>query len=59
MIINDVYGAMNNSECIGENIANASEFRVRINAEFLNGCEFDCAGCFVKRKNRDFLIFSG
>jgi len=51
MIINDVYGAMNNSECIGENIANASEFRVRINAEFLNGCEFDCAGCFVKRKN--------
>jgi len=42
---------MNDSECFGESIANARDFRVRINAEFLNGCEFDCAGCFVKRKS--------
>jgi len=51
MIIPNVFTAMNNSECFGENIANATEFRVRINVEFLNGCEFDCAGCFVKRKS--------
>lgn len=51
MIIPNVFAAMNNSECFGESIANADEFRVRINVEFLNGCEFDCAGCFVKRKS--------
>lgn len=50
MIINDVLEKMSNAPTLSECIAQADSYRIRFNAEFLNGCQFNCAGCFVNRK---------
>lgn len=42
---------MNNSPFINEGEMDSTNTRVRINVEFLDSCQFDCAGCFVKRRN--------
>lgn len=51
MLIKNNFNSMNYSPFINEGEMNSTNTRVRIAVEFLDSCQFDCAGCFVKRRN--------
>lgn len=51
MLIKDNFETMNHSEVINEPLSDASNVRIRVNAEFLRDCAFHCEGCYVQRKN--------
>lgn len=42
---------MNYSPFINEGEMDSTNTRIRINVEFLDSCKFNCAGCYVKRRN--------
>lgn len=51
MIVKNNFDTMNYSPFINEGDMNSTSTRVRVNVEFLDSCKFDCAGCYVKRRN--------
>lgn len=51
MIVPSNFQTMNFSPYIDEGSMASTSTRVRINTEFLDSCKFDCAGCYVKRRN--------
>lgn len=51
MIVKHNFNTMNFSPFIDEGSMDSTNVRIRINTEFLDSCKFNCAGCYVKRKN--------
>lgn len=51
MLVKNNFDTMNYSPFINEGEMNSTNTRIRINVEFLDSCKFDCAGCYVKRRN--------
>lgn len=50
-IVGDNQTKMSTCFTLDKPIGKAVDFRIRFNLEFLKGCVFDCAGCYVNRKN--------
>lgn len=60
MISSNNFNIMNDSDKLESSLENSKLFTMRFNVEFLNGCEYNCAGCFVNRRNiitdNDYLV---
>lgn len=51
MLVRNNFDTMNFSPYINEGEMESTNTRIRINVEFLDNCSFNCAGCYVKRRN--------
>jgi len=54
-IISRNFEAMSIAKSTKKSVSELGDYTIRINLEFLKGCEFTCPGCYVNRSN-DFTV---